>query len=355
MPTLSNLITERELLDFSQHFSVVRNYMGSRYFPDRKTQYIEQEYSRIAANGNLPIAAMVHGFDTEAHIGSRVPFEKVGVEELLIKEKINLTENLSRLTRGMAMEADSVRQYVFDDVARMAERVVTRSEMAKMDVIANGKMTITENNLNIPIDYGVPEDNRVTGDWSTDTADVLGDIRKWRMIAVANGSAPTVAITTEAVLLNIMSNQGVQKAIFGTSGAGTMPTLEQVNALFRSQFGVYVETNEEKYGTIATGDDGIAKVVQHRFFPEGKFVLTSTGVDGTLGTGLWGVTPEELEQGGAFDSKRQSQFVTVTTWDTPDPVATWTKASGVFIPVMPNVYGHVIADITLAADDNAEG
>lgn len=355
MPTLSNLITERELLDFSQHFSVVRNYMGSRYFPDRKTQYIQQEYSRLAANGNLPVAAMVHAFDTEAHIGSRIPFEKVSVEELLIKEKINLTENLSRLTRGMAMETDSVRSYVFDDIARMAERVVTRAELAKMDAIANGKMTITENNLSMNIDYGIPEDNRVTGDWSESTADVLGDIRGWRMIAMQNGSAPTVAITTEAVLLNIMSNAGVQKAIFGTSGTGTLPTLEQVNALFRSQFGIYVETNEEKYGSIVTGSDGMAKVEQHRFFPEGKFVLISTGVDGTLGTGLWGVTPEELEQGGAFDSKRQSQFVTVTTWDTPDPVATWTKASGVFIPVLPNVYGHVIADITLAADSEDLG
>lgn len=39
------------------------------------------------------------------------------------------------------------------------------------------------------------------------------------------------------------------------------------------------------------------------------------------------------------------QFVTCTRWDTPDPVATWTKASGVFIPVLPNVYGHIIATI----------
>lgn len=355
MPTLSNLITERELLDFSQHFGVARDYMGSRYFPDRKTQYIEQEYTRFARNANLPMTAMVHAFDTEAHIGSRVPFEKVDVEELLIKEKINLTENIQRLTRGLAMEQDALRRYVFDDVANMAERVVTRAEVAKMDAISKGKYTISENGLSLDIDYGVPEENFVTADWSDPDADILGDIRSWRMKAIENGMAPTVAITTEKALLAIMGNKGVQSAIFGTTGAGTLPTLDQVNALFQSQFGVYVTTNEEKYGEIVTGSDGLAKVEQRRFFPEGTFVLTSTGLDGTLGIGLWGVTPEELEQGVAFDSKRQQQFVTVTTWDTQDPVATWTKASGVFVPVMPNVYGHIIATLTLDAADDSEG
>ena len=43
MPTLSNLIDNKQLLDFSQNFGVQRTYMGSRLFPDQKTQYIEQE------------------------------------------------------------------------------------------------------------------------------------------------------------------------------------------------------------------------------------------------------------------------------------------------------------------------
>ena len=39
MPTpISELVTEKELLDFSQHFSVVRPTVGSRLFPDQKTQ-----------------------------------------------------------------------------------------------------------------------------------------------------------------------------------------------------------------------------------------------------------------------------------------------------------------------------
>lgn len=345
MPNISSLITERELLDFSQNFAVARNYMGSRLFPDRKTQYIEQEYTRLARNGNLPIVAKVHAFDTEAAIGSRVPFEKVEIEELLIKEKINLTESVARVTRGLSMEMDTLRRYVFDDVARLAEGVVTRAEVAKMDALTTGKMSVRENGATIDVDYGVPAENRVASDWTDAGADILGDVRKWRMTAIGNGVPPTVAITTEKVLLCIMQNKGVQKAIYGTVGEGTLPTLDDVNALFRAQFGVSIAVNEDRYGVMGTGEDGLATVKQARFFPEGTFVLTSTGMDGEVGTGLWGVTPEEAAVGGAFDSRRQSQFVTCVTWETPDPVATWSKASGVFIPVMPNVYGHIIATV----------
>ena len=103
MRPISELITERDMLDFSQGFNVQRNYLGSRLFPDQKTQYIEAEYSRIVENGNLPTVAMIHGFDTEAHIASRVPFERVVTEQLLIKEKINLTERLRLVTRGLDM------------------------------------------------------------------------------------------------------------------------------------------------------------------------------------------------------------------------------------------------------------
>lgn len=350
MVTISNLIDYRELLEFSQNFAVARNYTGSRLFPDRKTQYIVQEYTRLCENGNLPISATVHAFDTEARIGSRVPFEKVEVEELLIKEKINLTEQIRRITNGLSMNRDAVREYVFDDIARMAERVVTRAERAKMDAISKGKFVIEENNLGMEVDYKIPTENFVTSNWEDADADILGDIRTWRKLALDKGSAPNAAIASEAIVSKIAANAAVQKAIFGTSGTGILPSLDRINALLAEQFGITVYTDDERYGQIATVD-GKVTVKQKRFFPSNAFVLLSTGADGSVGAGLWGVTPEEEAQGGAFDTKRQMQFVTVTQWDAPDPVATWTKASGLFVPVLPDVNGHVIATVAAAESE----
>lgn len=42
----------------------------------------------------LPTMALVHGFDTEAHIGQRPTAEKVQLEKMFIKEKINQSERV---------------------------------------------------------------------------------------------------------------------------------------------------------------------------------------------------------------------------------------------------------------------
>ena len=350
MALYNELIDRKELLDFSQGLSIARPaYLGSRLFPDQKTQYIHQEYTRLAENGNLPQIAAVHAFDTEANIASRIPMEKVEVEELLIKEKINQTENIRRLFRGFT--PDNVKDYVFDDAARLFEKIIARAEKAKIDAITTGKYTITENNLNMVIDYGIPEENKVSTLWDAD-ADILGDLREWRMLAIEKGVTPNRAITTEAVVTTMMTNAGIQKAIFGTSGTGILPTLAQINTLLQAQVGITVETYEQRYA-VASAVDGQVKLTPQRFFPENTFVMLSTGMNGTLGIGLWGVTPEEEVQGGAFDSKRQQQFVTITQWEVPDPATVWTKASGVFMPIMPNVYGHIIANVATA--DESEG
>ena len=209
------MVDQRDLLDFSQNFDVTRNYVGSRLFPDQKTQYLQAQYSRLMRNGNLPLIAEVHAFDTEAKIGERRSFETVNVEKLLIKEKINQTEALREVTNGLRM--DNVQQFIFDDIARQAEKVVTRVEKAKIDAITQGKYVIKENNLSIEIDYGIPEENKVKTWWDAD-ADVLGDIIKWADQASDNGPAPTNAITTRKVFRKIAGNKYIQRQVFGTDG-----------------------------------------------------------------------------------------------------------------------------------------
>lgn len=353
MPTQANiyqgLVEKRDLLDFSQNFAVKRNYLGSTLFPDRKTQYIEAEYYRLAKNGNLPMIAQVHAFDTEAVIGSRIPLEKRSIEKLLIKEKINQTESIRQYTRGMQM--DNVREYVFDDIARTAEKVVTRVEKAKMDAIAKGKFVISENGLDFAVDYGIPSENFVKSAWDEES-DILGDIIKWADIAKDAGATPNRAITTHKVVSRILRNKTIQRQLFGSADMGRLPTLDEANALFLAHAGVTVVENDAKYATFGEGEDE-GRLVQNRFFPEDAFVMTSVGANGSIGQGLWGVTPEEEgAASGAYDERRQEQFVTVVQWSSPDPVAVWTKASGLFVPVIPNPYGHIIADVS-AGEANA--
>lgn len=336
------LISNRDRLDFSQNLSVKRNYMGDTLFPDEKTQNLEAEYLRLADGLQLPTMAMVHGFDTEAAIGDRPELEKVRIEKLLIKEKINQTERVQMYLQKGVSDESALIGYVYDDMGRLAESVKTRTEVAKMEVIATGKMTVKENNLNFALDYDVPKSNFKNVDWSNAEADILGDIQEMADAAKALGKTVNRAVTSNKIVALMRKNKGIQTAIYGVNGVGTFVTLAKINDLLTEMFGITIVTNDDMYrykkasGAMAT----------EYYFPRDKFSLMSVGMGGSVGTGLWGVTPEEAKY-GAYDQKSSDQYITITQWATPDPVAVWTKASGLFVPVLPDPAGLMIATVKM--------
>ena len=334
-------MTDKDRLDFSQNFNIVRSYDGDREFPDRKTQFLEAEYLRLSDSLQLPVAALVHAFDTEAHIGTRPTAEKVTIEKLLIKEKINQTERVQLLEDKGVAEAQSLLRYIFNDAGRLAENVKTRTEVAKMEVIATGKMTVKENGLDFAVDYGVPKDNYFNLGWDDPAHDILGDIQGIMDYAHSIGKNPTRAKTSSAVLMKIRKNTAIQKAIGGIYREGVMPGLTQINALMMEEFGFTITANDAVYAY--EGADGTKHSA--RYFDRNTFSLYTVGVNGAIGTGLWGRTPEEKAY-GPWTAKSARQFITITQWATPDPVATWTKASGLFIPVLPDPNGLFIAKVS---------
>lgn len=347
MPEILELIKVKDRLSFSQNFSVKRAYKGNTLFPDVKTRNLEAEYFRLSMGSALPTLAQVHAFDTEAVIGSRPPVEKVSLEKYLIKEKINQSEKTKEYTKTGVDESGLV-AYVYDDMGRLSDSVIARAEAMKQGVMATGKININENNLNFSIDLGVPNDNFVTANWSDPEHNILGDIAAWKKIAKDQGQTITKAQTSDKIMSLMQNNKGIQVAINSALGVGTFVGVDQVNTLMKRMFGFTIETDEDIYAVIEKQDNGTLKRKSSRFFPEDKFTMYVAGANGKIGTGLWGVTPEELSY-GPWTEKSQKQFVTITMWDTPDPVATWTKASGLFVPVLPNPEGMIIA--TIAFDE----
>lgn len=340
MPDILNLISNADRLEFSQNISVARPaYIGDRIFPDQKTQNLKAEYLRLADGANIPVMATVHAFDTEAEIGTRPVFDKTEVEKLLIKRKINQTERVRLLTENGVYADDAIVRYVFDDMRQMADAVKVRTEVAKMEVLATGKITIKENKLNMTVDYGVPTKN--TGfkiDFGPD-ADIIGQIMAVADAAAESGNALTEIVTSTKILRKLAANKGIQTLIYGTVGAGTYVPAERIRSLFAELFGFgVITTNDLRYKTQTASGNEATK----RFFPEDKMAFLSNGTASSFGVGLWGVTPEEADY-GQYNDKSMDQFITITQWATPDPVAVWTKASGVFIPVVPNPTGLFIA------------
>lgn len=344
MPDFLSKISDADRLDFSQNLSVARPaYLGDRLFPDQKTQNMVAEYLRLASGAAIPVMASVHALDTEAEIGSRPVFDMGRVEKLLIKRKINQTERIQLLAEHGVNTDDAIIRYVFDDMRIMADAVKVRTEVAKMELLSSGKMTIHENRLDFDVNYHVPAENTAYELDLGPNADIIGQIQTIVDNAADNGETITELVTSKKVVRKLAANKGVQTLIFGSVGQGSYVPMDRLQSLFGQMFGFStITTNDLRYKVQrASGAEELK-----RFYPDNKLTFLSSG--GTsFGIGLWGVTPEEKAAGPYID-KSANQYITLTQWATPDPVAVWTKASGMFIPVLPNPNGLYIAKDTTA-------
>lgn len=330
-------ITEEERLNFSQSFDVKRPGILGTIFPDTKTQYLKAEYYRLMAGQRLPEVAFVHALDTEAEIGSRPGFEKVLTEKLFIKRKINQSERLQKAIENGVPDDNNLKKFVFDDAANLFEGVVARANVMKGQFLSTGIVKIKENHVDMSIDYGVTSDAKVTlTDWSKPDADIMGDISKMVAIAENNGYVINKALTSLKMINYMRNNTAMQTAVLGAANKRLLTKQELTNLLMQ-EYGFTIDRCDEKYryrkadGTLKTG----------RYFKEDVFTLYEANANGSFGSGLWGVTPEELEY-RQFIQEENRSFVTLSMWATPDPVAVWTKASGMFVPVAPKANGGIV-------------
>lgn len=345
MSTYLEKITNRDLLDFGSQIdleSLNISQDGDRLFPNMKTKYLKAEFSRLAKSPTLPYAAPIHGFDTEAVIGRRPTAEIVRMEQLLIKEKLPLYESEQRYLSQGVTDSDQILQYIYDDMGNLARAVWTRAQVEKFEVFCTGKMIISENGVNLEVDYGVPDSNRYNLDWADNGADILGDLRRIVTAGKKLGINYNRAMTSQKILDYMVQNKRIQIAVSGANNAGVMITETQLNNLLSQMFGFTLSTNDEWYEY----EKSAGSAVSARFFDEDKFILYAADNNGAVGTGLWGTTVEERTE-EAFTSIQNGYngFITISTWATPDPPEKWTKASGVFVPVLPNPKGLAICTI----------
>ena len=120
--------------------------------------------------------AQFHAFDVPAQKSIPAPIDEHNVEKGLIKVKRNTTELLRQLTgRGVTAESE-LYNAVMDFAGDLSNQVITRAKVARAEVLATGKMTIKENNLDIKLEYGAFPDRPY------DSPGVWGDATKIQKI-----------------------------------------------------------------------------------------------------------------------------------------------------------------------------
>lgn len=320
-------------------------------FGDDRTENLVAAWESIAAEYQLPMMAQFHGFDTEAQTTFRVPVDNHNIEKGLIKVKINQSERMRALLRT-GVQNDQMYDYVINDGVRLADQVVTRTKVAKNELMATGKITIKENNLDLTVDYGVPAGQLEYNISFADDADIFEQIQTIIDEATEKGIIITGMLTAKKVITKIRKHPSVQKAINGTNAIGALVSVSALEAHLEDEFGISrIITNDLTYGASAEiGANDRPVISAKRYFPDNKITFFATNPAGRMGIGLWG-DPPEADNRGLLNTSGSgvSPYVYITQWMTEDPAVLWTKASGLFIPVLYNPNSLFVATVSEGA------
>ena len=341
-------VRKEDWLDVGAQVPARQNDPIDGLFGDTKTDNLVAKWESIANEYQIPVMAQFHGYDTEAKTTFRVPIDTHNIEKGLIKVKINQSERLRALSRAGVQGESALYDYVLQDGIRLADQVVTRTKVAKNELMATGKVTIVENDLNLTVDYGVPSDQTsLSLDLAAD-ADISSQIQEFIDLAISKGITITGMLTSKKNLTKMRNNANLQKAINGNIGAGALISQNSLRAYLEDEFGISsIVTNDLTYGASAKiGADERPVITTKRYFPQDRITFFATNPGGKMGVGLWG-NPPEADAGQFFPTGTSavSPYVYIMQWMETDPTVLWTKASGLFMPVLYNPNSLFVASI----------
>ena len=320
-------------------------------FTDETTPNLVATYHTMASEYSIPQMAQFHAFDVPAQKSIPAPIDEHNVEKGLIKVKRNTSELLRQLTgRGVTQE-EALYDEVMDFAADLSNQVVTRAKVARAELMATGKVTIKENDIDLTVDYGVPAANlALTFDVGDGAAkDLSTQLQELVDDAADAGVTITGMICARSTLTKMRQNKAVQKAINGVNMEGVLVTNAQLRAWLDDEFGItQVITDDLSYSLPYTMDaNGRPVVHQKRYYPKTKITFFGTSNGMRLGAGLWGVPPEvdlaAYYEGGV---QNRDQYTYISQWSEKDPAVLWTKASALFMPVLFNPNSLYVGTVT---------
>lgn len=337
MPEKFNgLIPQEEWLDVG--FQVNRpNDPIDQLVGDLRTNNIMAKWQSIAAEYQTSIMAQFHAFDVESQKTIRVPVDTHSIKKALIKVKIDQSELLQEYIDNGVQGSDALKDYVLNDGIRLADQVFTRSKVAKAEMLATGKITIKENNLDLPVDYGVPAAHMAFEIDLSESADISSQIQTIIDAADEVGVKLTGFITSRKNITKMRRNTALQKEINGNLGAGVLIAQSAFEAHMGTEYGLTrIVTDDLTYGADAKlGSDGRPVITRKRYFPDNKISFFAENPAGRIGVGLWGDPPETRLSGFyPVNSSGVAPYVYVTQKMEWDPAVLWTKASGLFMPLL---------------------
>lgn len=301
-----------------------------RFLPDQATEDLDFRIRKGALND--VDAAEFRAFDTPPVMTGRPGVSFIRGSLGPISRQIPLGEEealrLRTLERGTN---DPLVQAIYADAERMTRAVQVRLELARGDVINDGILTINENGLILSANFGRVGGMSVTAAnlWTDTTlGKPLTDLLTWMdAYVVQNGVEPGLIMMSRTRVANLALNAEIRGY---AAASGTTPA--RVNAATIADiFAAEGLPPVELYDTQVRVNGSRVRVL-----PVNKVFLMPAG-DQPFGNTMYGITPEAImmvENQQIVASEMPG--IVATVYRTVSPIQTFTQASALAMPVMPN-------------------
>lgn len=304
----------------------------ARWLPNRLIDDLSYRFNRGA--GGLIEAAKYRAFDAESTIGKRRGITRVEGQLPPISRKVRLGEyDRLRLRKDPTL---GVRNGLLSDGEKMTMEVAARIELARGDAVVNGSVTIDENEVIASIDFGRNAGHSVTAAilWSVlASATPLSDLLAWIDVYIAtNGVPPEALVFSRTVLGYLMRNAEIRALASTVNGTPALVSLQTLRDIFTAHGlpDFYIVDTQVAVDGAAT-----------RIIPANVVLMLPAPVDpndeaGTqLGSTMWGTTAESLDPSYGL-AEGDEPGIVAGVYSTEDPIALWTKAAAISVPVMAN-------------------
>lgn len=310
----------------------------SQFLPNNDVDDLEYRFTK--GGEGLVEAATFRAYDAESPIGARPGITRVSGELPPISRKVRLGE-YDRLRLRKA-GPDLVAAGLKTDAVRMTRAVAARVELARGDALVNGSVTIAENEVYATVSFGRSGSHSVTAatPWSTvASATPLTNLLAWQKVyRTTNGVNPGVILLSSDALGYLLLNAEMRALAATTAGTPSIVSQDMISAVFAAHglppFQVY-DAQVKVNGTATP------------IIPADKVLLLPApagGPDGTdLGATLWGTTAESLSP--EYGVEGDEPGIVAGVYATQDPIALWTKAAGIALPVLANPDLSFVADV----------
>jgi hypothetical protein len=318
----------------------VNQFQLARWLPNNTIDDLEYRFTR--GGEGLVQAATFRSYDAESPVGSRPGLTRVTGELPPISRKIRLGE-YDRLRQRRADAA--IRTSIMSDAVRMTRAVAARIELARGEALYSGKIMLAENGITATVDFGRAAGHTVTAATAwTDTAasTPITNLTTWRQTYIdSNGEPPGAIVTSQRIVSLLMRNAEIKALAYPSGASTTLVTLAVINTILES-FGlppIYINDEQVRVGATAT-----------RVIPDDRMLFLPAPGDPEdpettqLGATLWGTTAESLEPEYGIETGEEPGIV-AGAYTTANPVAVWTNAAAISLPVLANPDLSFCADV----------